>query len=89
MSKCKECKNKNKSTHICDECIDGEMFERKITTQADKIRFMNDEELASYFLSNTGCSCCEKITNGCGLKKDISCRNWMMQWLQSEVEYGN
>ena len=102
MSKCKECKNKNKSTHICDECIDGEMFERKITTQADKIRFMNDEELAEFLNTYDEDSIysefCEKICdkrngNRPVINDDgicpISDKDSIKEWLQCEVSECN
>lgn len=52
---------------------------------SQKIRSMSDEELAKNIMSNIGCSRCEKMTGDCGLKKEISCKDWMMQWLKSEV----
>lgn len=83
MSKCFDYKHNNQNSYACVECIHGEMYEKKIITQADKIRSMGDEELAE-FLSETHD---EEIGKFLG---DIAtCDNnikSIFEWLQSEVE---
>ena len=48
MAKCKNCKHRGGLNHVYDECINHEMFEKKVVTNADRIRSMTDEELAKF-----------------------------------------
>lgn len=85
MAKCKTCKHKGTSTHICDECAcDYSMYEKKVTTNADRIRSMTDEEMAEFFDSGLRFVCsdfhCEECFNG------LNCDVCYLEWLQSEAE---
>ena len=56
-------------------------------TNADRIRSMNDEELADFLSENTNCDCCniqcqDKLN--CPSMSSCYCRH--LEWLQSEVE---
>lgn len=77
--KCDECNNAN----ICLDhiefpslggCTSG-MPDRKVITNADRIRNMSDEELADFLITF-------KNTFGEEYEGEASC----MEWLQSEVE---
>lgn len=77
--KCNECNNAN----ICLDhielpdlqgCTSG-IPDRKVTTNADRIRNMSDEELAEFLITF-------KNTFGKEYEGEASC----MEWLQSEAE---
>lgn len=53
-----------------------------VTTNADRIRAMTDEELAKFLLENVDCNYCTMHGEGCS----IDCEEWMRSWLKSPVE---
>ena len=76
MAECETCKHKGTNTHICDECsTDYGNYEKKIVTNADRIRSMTDEELAEFIVN---------FNNhfGTEYEGEMSC----LDWLQSEAE---
>lgn len=87
MAECKTCKHKGTLTHICDECAcDYSMYEKKVTTNADKIRSMDDAELADFlygidFYDDDG----EYIIKIGGITIDDR-KEDILDWLQSEAE---
>lgn len=90
MADCKTCKHKGTNTHYCDECSsDYDMYERKIVTNADRIRAMDDEELAEFI--NFGAPDCSRhcadFKPGCsfGCKHNHG-NDVLIKWLQSEAE---
>lgn len=85
MPECKTCKHKGINTHICDECASYySMYEKKIVTNADRIRSMTDEELAEFFASKSPCDYyCNYRKKCCS---EISCKQGILEWLQSEAE---
>lgn len=88
--KCVECNNAN----ICLDhirfpslygCTSG-IPDHKITTNADRIRNMSDEELAEFMSENTsyyycGVRCKDRPKS----PTESSCFRWL-EWLQSEAE---
>lgn len=58
-------------------------------TNADRIRNMTDEELASYIfgvsIGSSHCVLCEEDCDFCE-HSDEECRNKTLEWLQSEAE---
>ena len=54
MYQCEICRNENKR-NICKICHEGDCFESKIITNADRIRQMDDIELAK-FISAIKCN---------------------------------
>lgn len=70
-------------------------FEQKKQTNADRIRFMSDEELAEFILKNCDnpisevnedmCDFCDN-SEGESECDDESCKRAIVKWLQSEVE---
>lgn len=77
MPECKTCKHKGINTHICDECASYySMYEKKIVTNADRIREMNDEELAKIIVTNP-------IFTWDKVEEDYED---VLNWLQSEAE---
>lgn len=96
--KCNECNNANICLdHIelpdlqgCTSGIPG----RKVTTNADRIRNMSDEELAE-FMQKMEYNCLVEFIGykdkGCG-RNEISCKDCrakaptILDWLQSEAE---
>ena len=92
MADCNTCEHKGTNTHYCDECSsDYDMFERKIVTNADKIRAMNDEELAEFLEGvnrDYDISYGDYFSTEAGdfifSKKDLA--KEILSWLQSEAE---
>lgn len=88
MGKCFGCKYKGGLNHVCDECLDGEMFEKKVITNADKIRSMTDEELAELMDKATdyfNCDECEfRHLDDCGTS--LLCQRHILKWLKSEIK---
>lgn len=109
MAKCKNCKKYDTKARWCetiDDSPDDEMerdcdrYERM--TNADRIRGMNDYEMAELFDRMIGAGearsalTCEDYCPGCAFvcKKDRMCEKYdgkesydaVMEWLQSEVE---
>lgn len=90
MTDCKTCKYKGTNTHICDECASYySMYEKKIVTNADRIRSMTDEELAE-FLDNNVPDCarlCPDFKAGCSWTcSHNQGKDFLLKWLQSEAE---
>lgn len=82
MAECKTCKHKGKNTHVCDECTsDYGMYEKKIITNADRIRAMSDEELADYLykMALASLTVVEVDSREIAIPK-------LLKWLQSEAE---
>ncbi len=58
----------------------------KKNTNADKIRAMNDEELAEFINGfSTICELCNLHTGCCNVE-NTKCKNGIFDWLQSEAE---
>lgn len=78
MADCKTCKHKGTNTHYCDECSsDYDMYERKIVTNAMRIRAMSDEELAQHFS--------ELLRTAQEYEYCVDAKEWL-KWLQEEAE---
>lgn len=60
------------------------ILDRKVSTNADKIRSMSDEELAEWINSKDTCEQCVYTPGGLCMRK--SCTNGILKWLQSEAE---
>ena len=87
---CKHCYDReNWSCDIEEPCINGNMFEPKNKTNADRIRHMSDEELADYIFGvsvhEKPCVLCSDDCDFCELT-DEECKNRTLKWLHSEVE---
>lgn len=85
MSKCFDCKHNDQNSYSCMECMHGEMYEKKIITQADKIRSMNNEELAEFLInikSGTDLTFGEYVHFNYTI---FSNTGQIIKWLQSEV----
>ena len=55
-------------------------------TNADKIRFMSDEELAEFLSENTNCDCCNiQCIDKLNCPSMSSCLFRFREWLKSEV----
>lgn len=53
MVLCDTCKHLgNMASWPCEDCLQGDRYERKPTSNADKIRQMSDEELAFYIFNH-------------------------------------
>ena len=61
MYKCEKCINKNRR-NICKICHEGDCFENYFITNADRIRQMDDEELAKFI----GATKCNTLFVECG-----------------------
>lgn len=59
-------------------------MDRKVPTNADKIRGMSDEELAEWINSKDTCERCAYTPGSVCMKKP--CINGILKWLQSEAE---
>ena len=88
MSKCFRCKHRGGLSHVCDECIDGEMYEKEVISNADRIRLMSDEELAILMDEATdyfNCDECEfRHLDDCGTS--LLCQRHILKWLKQEVD---
>lgn len=92
--KCDECKNANICLDHREEetlvgCTSG-MPDRKVTTNADRIRNMSDEELAN-IIFNDSCIAIMKLEecpHANDHRADIHnvCKECIFEWLQSEAE---
>ena len=86
---CKGCKYENCSPESkeCMGCKQNAVDKYKRMTQADRIRYMSDEELA-YFIRELN----ERCLAGAGMvdcsnnTDCIDCKGVVLEWLQSEVE---
>lgn len=85
LTDCLTCQNIDR----CDQsdrwdsgCINYKMMPTKNPTNADKIRFMTDEELADWLLSQ---GCKAHITDE-WCKKQRNCRACWLDWLREEAE---
>lgn len=76
MSLCFDCKHKSANNHICDECMNGEMYERLIKTNADKIRSMSNEELSELLT---------KITDDSQVDSITKCNYCWEEWLEETI----
>lgn len=65
-----------------DFCIN---HEERPETNADRIRAMTDEELATFLFNNVSCSDCTMHGGGCS----VDCEKWMLSWLTAPVEVDN
>lgn len=86
--KCDECKNANICLDHREEetlvgCTSG-IPDRKVTTNADRIRSMSDEELTDVLVD----SCLEVMhIDKCPYADNVGmCKKCISEWLQSEVE---
>lgn len=89
--KCNECSNAN----ICldhieilslDGCTSG-IPDRKVITNADRIRNMSDEELAELLFNKSRCDNCFANCNDKDNCPSLgSCYSRHLEWLQSESE---
>ena len=82
MADCESCKNYDRTT-VCSTCENDSDFEEVAMSNADKIRAMNDEELAEFLddmcLVKTDFHC-EECNN------PLNCDVCYLDWLQSEAE---
>ncbi len=70
----------NKGRIPFDKCMDFS----PIQTNADRIRSMTDEELAEFFARKSPCNhYCNYIGKSCN---GVSCKQGILEWLQSEAE---
>lgn len=88
---CSECKNANICLDHREEetlvgCTNG-IPDRKVQTNADKIRNMSDEELAEFLdvVEEDGISS-QCVNLPCDCCRDKECSNCWKNWLQSEAE---
>ena len=66
----------------CDSC--KEYHSKWRPTNADKVRAMNDDELAEV-ISNLGdCDTCYLYHRGCSM--NISCKDAVLEWLKQEAK---
>ena len=81
---CKTCANFNVDDRPCKWCIGGDFYQKKVITNADKIRKLSDEELAN-FIEDAVCppELIWKPPYEC--EKDMCPKCWLA-WLQAEVE---
>lgn len=90
MAMCEKCKSNNlietENGHYCCNCgwdsVKKDYIKRK--TNADRIRSMNDEELAEFISKYFSCEYECAVRDKCG--SDWDCKRATIDWLQSEVE---
>ena len=55
-----------------------------VTTNADRIRAMTDEELAKFIAGTVDCCNCKHPRNGCS-ENDETCASCQLDWLKQEA----
>ena len=81
MSKCDKCKYPHDIRKWpCEDCLQGDRFEPKPPTNADRIRAMSDEELAEWIVHKT---------EGNGFDGYEEVVNAWLDWLKEEVDDGD
>lgn len=89
--KCNKCSNANIclyhiEIHSLSGCTSG-IPDRKVPTNADKIRNMSDEELAELLFNKSRCDNCFANCNDKDNCPSLgSCYSRHLEWLQSEVK---
>ena len=92
IEQCKSCKNKEIINGIIGcvymdaDCQNGEKYEAKIITNADRIRAMSDEELAKFCDSGFHCLICSEGGKGVKGGCDINCDEHCLEWLKQPAE---
>lgn len=81
MADCESCVQ---DYSLCGDCHQGSLF--KGITNADRIRYMSDEELAELLATRiSGCQTCIHRYVVC-VSEDFDCVDGVLQWLKSEVK---
>lgn len=93
MLRCEKCQNEDVSAnkYPCSKCdsVTNDLFEPKKQTNADRIRAMNDEELAE-FIEQISADSMDTISFGTKDYEEIwEHKETALKWLQSEVEVDN
>jgi len=84
MSKCDKCKYPHDIRKWpCEDCLQGDRFEPKPTTNADRIRAMTDDELAEWLSDMHDSVTCP---NGGAINCNPSCKRCWLDWLKEEVD---
>ena len=86
MNKCDKCKYPyDIRKWPCEDCLQGDRFEQKPSTNADRIRAMSDEELAGFIVRPYDLpGWCET----CGPHSAANCVNCWLDWLRQEDNDG-
>lgn len=80
MKNCTNCKyRENMCKWPCDDCVKGDKWEEKLSTYADSIRAMTDEELADFMILFS-----DYVPNPDGRRR----KDCWLDWLKQEVENG-
>ena len=90
MLRCEKCQHEDVSAkkYPCSKCdsVTNDLFEPKKQTNADRIRAMNDEELAE-FIEQISADSMDTISFGTKDYEEIwEHKETALKWLQSEVE---
>lgn len=88
MSRCFGCKHKGELSHVCDECFNGEMFEKEVVTNADRIRSMTNEELAGLIdnsMNVFSCPMCDMYEQA-DICEPEDCYGYILKWLKKEIK---
>lgn len=85
MSRCDSCKYPyDIRKWPCEDCLQGDRYEAKPHTNADRIRAMTDEELAEFLQKNRGG--CKALTTKSYVCDNTDCKACWLDWLKQEVE---
>ncbi len=65
----------------------GQGVQKRIITNADRIRSMSDEELAEFFMQEYDCedSFTCPVPHPCPTSREASCKQCFLDWLRSEA----
>ena len=82
--RCRKCRYKY-DDRVCRFCLDFNKYNPM--TNSMKIRSMNDEELAEFFVNfTTICEMSIHYDENCMIMTDERCKEGILQWLKSEAK---
>lgn len=64
----------------------GQGVQKRIITNADRIRAMTDEELAEFMADNVGCDDCRFFAACRSAPQDRACAEKWLDWLKQEAD---
>ena len=87
MIDCTDCRyQENMCEWPCNDCVKGDKWEEKPFTNADRIRAMTDEELATYLIVDIECEVARRAGWRIPMNERIEMVDKTLDWLKQEAE---